>query len=791
MTSSDGTLPRSRAFTWVAGLAALATIGLLGFLVWKVSELEGEFGAIRDDRARIEAALAADRSELDQLADRRDLLRKEIAELGGEVRIARAARTELDGLEIAVEEARKKLSELRADQQAIQDNLATRERVEADLSSTREALLKDETRRDALLSEIKEIEDRRARAEQSATTAERTRDDLVSERDRLSADRDQLQAEVNRLERERRQLEGVEQDLRTARATLGQSQAEAGAAETRRTRAEEQHAALLAGIQAAQADRDAITAEIGTVTKRRAALAEEVVTLVTRRDELQTSVAVLEGRLREADGLQGKLDTIRQLMKQADTERQRLRGEIAAEQEQLDEVREARIVTEARIAERQAKLEALEQALLQAESRRADAVVQLRRIEADADTARERKEALLIEIRALAAERAAEQQAFEEARVARASIEGRTAQRATELASLQDRIVEEAKRIKDLQVQVAGLGADLSVLEERRNDVEAKRVAAREDLARSERDLAATRVEAAEARAAVERLERRSPELLRQITDFETQRDTLEEVVREMERTAAESLEALEQALLQAESRRADAVVQLRRIEADADTARERKEALLIEIRALAAERAAEQQAFEEARVARASIEGRTAQRATELASLQDRIVEEAKRIKDLQVQVAGLGADLSVLEERRNDVEAKRVAAREDLARSERDLAATRVEAAEARAAVERLERRSPELLRQITDFETQRDTLEEVVREMERTAAESRVMLEMLEQQIRKKRETLDSIEDQRAQPNAPSPAAETKPSSSPDADGADASTAGSPPTSEGSSD
>ena len=82
MTSSSGTLRKSRIYTWVAGLAALATIGLLGFLVWKVNELEGEYGAIRDDRGRIEMALAADRSEIAELAVRRDAFRTELAELG-------------------------------------------------------------------------------------------------------------------------------------------------------------------------------------------------------------------------------------------------------------------------------------------------------------------------------------------------------------------------------------------------------------------------------------------------------------------------------------------------------------------------------------------------------------------------------------------------------------------------------------------------------------------------------------------------------------------------------------
>ena len=260
---------------------------------------------------------------------------------------------------------------------------------------------------------------------------------------------------------------------------------------------------------------------------------------------LQTGVAALEGRLREADSLQGRLDAKRQLVRQTDTELQALRGEIAAELERLDEVRQARIVTEARTAERRTKLEALEKNLGETESQQTDAAAQLGRIQAEADTLQERKDALLIEIRDLAAKQAAGQQALEEARVARASLEGESAQRSTELLSLRRRIEEEENRIKDLQTQVAAIRADLSVLEELRNDIEAKRVAAREDLNRAERDIAATRAEAAEEHAAVERLERRNTELQILITALEARQNILQETLKEMERTATESRELL------------------------------------------------------------------------------------------------------------------------------------------------------------------------------------------------------------------------------------------------------
>ena len=143
-------------------------------------------------------------------------------------------------------------------------------------------------------------------------------------------------------------------------------------------------------------------------------------------------------------------------------------------------------------------------------------------------------------------------------------------------------------------------------------------------------------------------------------------------------------------------------------------------------------------------------------------------------------------------MEERRNEVEARRVAVREDLARAEKDLAATRAEAAEGRATVERLERRNADLLRLIADLESQRDALLEVVEETERIAAQSRAALDVIERKVRAKREALDSIQDERATPNAQSPAVETKPSPPrSDGGGADAPAAGVPPTGNGFSD
>lgn len=68
MTSSNVTSRKSHTYTWVAIVSALVTVSLLGLLLWKVNELEAEFGTIRVDRARIEAALESDRTELERVA---------------------------------------------------------------------------------------------------------------------------------------------------------------------------------------------------------------------------------------------------------------------------------------------------------------------------------------------------------------------------------------------------------------------------------------------------------------------------------------------------------------------------------------------------------------------------------------------------------------------------------------------------------------------------------------------------------------------------------------------------
>ena len=728
MTSSNGTFRKSRAFTWTAGLAALATIGLLGFLVLKVSELEGEFGSLRDDKARIEAALTVGRSEVAELANSRDALRREIMELDGTLRHSQAASAELMRVESEVVEAREQLAELRAKEQVVQDSLATLGQAQADLSSTRDALLNAQTRLDALVSEVKKIEDRRARAEQSALIAERERNELVSKRDRLAADTEQLQVEVDRLERERNLLEGIEQELRTIGNNLAEAKSAAKLAEARLERAAEEQADLVAEIQAAQDYKDAIDAEVLTSRETRAALSEEVNSLILRRDNLHMNVAILEGRLREADGLQGRLDTMRQMVNQADTELQSLRGEIATEQERLDEVKLSRAISEARIAERQTRLESLEKSLAETESRLTDAEAQNRLIEAAADSLQERKHELLVEIQDLAVSRATELESLENARVTRAAVEGETAQRSAELSSLLQRIQNGEQRIGELQAQDASIRAEVSALEEQWNDIEAKLVLAQDSLAQAQSVLIEFRDEAEQERVTVGDLEDRNAELQRLISESVLKLGTLQKEVETTNRAALQS--------------------------------REIRDSLLAEVRDLAAERDEALNTIESARIARAAIEGQTAQRAAELERLYQTIEEEQNRINGLKTQTSAIREDLSVLEERRSGIETKRLAARDDLARVDRDVAAARAEAAQERAEAEQLGERNAEAQEMILASESQLVTLQTAVQEMQRTATESRMALDMLDQQLLEKRTALDAIEDEPAAPNLVDP-------------------------------
>jgi len=87
-----------------------------------VNALKGEVGAIRDSRARIEAALAEDRARIAALTETRDAWRPERRQLGAEARVSRSAAAERDRLKTAVEEARAQLGGLRAGERAVQDN---------------------------------------------------------------------------------------------------------------------------------------------------------------------------------------------------------------------------------------------------------------------------------------------------------------------------------------------------------------------------------------------------------------------------------------------------------------------------------------------------------------------------------------------------------------------------------------------------------------------------------------------------------------------------------------------
>jgi chromosome segregation ATPase len=190
LTSSNGTSRKSRTYTWIAGLSALATIGLLSVLLWKVNELESEFGVIRDDRKRIETALASDRAELESLASRRDSLRTELVKLEDDAAAARAAGAQLDGLQTAVEEARTQLAALRDEAQSVRDTLARQKTIEAQLAAMDDALRQDVERRDKLESEINEFRETQKRAGEDARKAESARDEMQADRDRLAAERE-------------------------------------------------------------------------------------------------------------------------------------------------------------------------------------------------------------------------------------------------------------------------------------------------------------------------------------------------------------------------------------------------------------------------------------------------------------------------------------------------------------------------------------------------------------------------------------------------------------------------
>ena len=550
MTSSNETFRKSRTFTWIAAVAALATVALLSFLLWKVNELEDDYGAIRDDRVRLEAALQVVRQEVEALADRRHILRAELEELEGYVDDARGARDELDHLRSLVNEAREQLSQLRSEQQVVQDSLTTLDLVRTELDSARDTLRQRVTERESLRKEIEAIQERRDNLDHFSREAEKKRDELVSEVDRLSTRRGQLHTELLDLQMNVERLDALRQDIADARLELIEVRGKVDAAEVRHTQIEEKYADIKADTQNARGALGEVNAELEVLTTRRAAMEEEVDSLTMRRDSLQSSLAVLEGRLQEEENLHGRLEVKRQQLVEAESRLYLLRGEVAAEQEQLDGLSNTRLATEAQVAEREARLNALVETLSQIDSRRIEAMTQLQHTEAGIIAAHDREVAIQAEVLSLSTERDELQQSIENARVVRAAIEGKTSQRTEELAFLQDRIKEEEERLARLGVQATTLREDIPVLESHRNEIDAQRLAAREDLGRAETDLSVARATVAETRATVERLEGQRDDLSSEVVDLQVQSEALQEMIKEAERQAAlsrASLDALDQ----------------------------------------------------------------------------------------------------------------------------------------------------------------------------------------------------------------------------------------------------
>lgn len=282
MTSSNETFPRSRAFTYFAGVLALLGFAGIGLLFVLVNNLDTAYGSIQRDIDRYTLAQGEERIRLDALIGQK-----------------KAEQAQLDGLRNKNDEEEGRKTKLASDLADIQDKLAEKNRefnaaektiAEADkIGQQIDELTK---KRDGLLEETKDLERKQSE-----------RANLVEEIAKQNANLGRLQENVDGLKRDKADLDEL-----SSKAKDLEDRATAASANLQES--EEKRANLDKELELGKAQRDSLKNDNDREVARLASLKQQNNDLAEKNAQIDSDNRSLEA---EKDKLEPKVKEARAL----------------------------------------------------------------------------------------------------------------------------------------------------------------------------------------------------------------------------------------------------------------------------------------------------------------------------------------------------------------------------------------------------------------------------------------------------------------------------------------------
>ncbi|MFW5858542.1 MAG: hypothetical protein ACOCYP_00820 [Planctomycetota bacterium] len=731
----------------------------------RAQALESEKAALDQRMVELAADHDAQTSEKDELIAR-------IAELESVGAAASVAAAEVDSLRTTNSELEQQLASTRQQAEA---SATAQSESDAALASSREEL----TRRDEHIAELEQQlvaahaatdavreEAEAVRAQQAAVSAGAERvDDLERELASARAEIEGLRTECETLRGEHAGAADVAAKLGDAHAQIQRMQEEQSQLEDRvrevvieRDSLKAQVKARIAQVEEVGGASDALQHEIDERIEEVARLRHDLGDL---RDQLDTSLAL-------AEESSGKLKAREQELEEANLALGSVRGELEQARERFAAVEEERSALAERLAASAANGDERERDAVEYRERLAERERAIEQVEEDLGAARvavqsatERGDALEAERDALDA-RARELEAqLERATGAGEEQQGELGAARERLATLAEELEQAREQLAEREQALEQARSDAARLQERLNlgaasseELHSKAVELQQQLADRDTELEA-------ARGIIEQREAEHGALQERYAELGEQAEAGRREIAELSAAVAER-----------ESERDAAREQLDTLACQAETLRERLEAVetagdraRVQVESLERELRERQEACDLAEASAAELENQLEEaradagvRGEELARSQARLAELEPELDRLRGELAGREDELGELRTRLAEVEQQHAEAQAALTATSEDLATTRADRDQAREAAAAGEETCDQLRAQIEDQEAQTAAFtsrtQAEIEERDNLVARLREAEAVAEQTITALHQQISQIEDERLQ-------------------------------------
>jgi chromosome segregation ATPase len=288
LTSSNATLGKSRANTYIAIALGIIAFGLVGFLLFRVGQMEKSFGYLRDNKVSIEQQIANAQDSHDSIAGRVSKLEGQRNGLRVEIAGLKADKDRHATLTDYINEAVQQLSELQGDYRNAQNVISEMDDAEDLRDSARREKEKIKDEIGDLKRQRSQLEDDVSKATSRATEAKRDAGGLERENANLKSQKREFEKEVADLGRRKGELKVVSRTLDKKKTQVLELKADENGLKTQ--------------VDAADSDLGRLQEDIRRAKKK----LEQIEKEATKK---QIDFTKLELQISQQNGLLGKLAT--------------------------------------------------------------------------------------------------------------------------------------------------------------------------------------------------------------------------------------------------------------------------------------------------------------------------------------------------------------------------------------------------------------------------------------------------------------------------------------------------